>query len=300
MDRVRASHALFLQAEHSLSARRTDRVRTATLIAIVATFIVAGVAGAILAAFIRRQLHVISADYERALASSDEASRAKDRMFATVSHELRTPMTSIIGWTSLLRKSESDPELMPLALASIEQSAHLQARLVDDLLDVSRISSGKLSLEVSDIDPRRPLSEAVKTMQLAAEAKGIALNATMASGEVRLHGDAFRLQQVFGNLISNSVRYTPAGGRIDVHALVEDAWFVVRVADSGIGIAPEFLPRIFEPFAQERAAGGATSGLGLGLGIARHVVELHHGTIEAKSEGPGRGSEFVVRLPLHG
>lgn len=296
MDRVRADHDRFLSAEQALSEHRGERVHDATIAAIALTIVVAGIAGSILVFFIRRQLHEVRIAYERALTAAEESARAKDRMLATVSHELRTPLTSILGWTALMRTENFDPELQPMALTSIEQSARLQARLVEDLLDVSRMAAGKLRLEVAPIDAAEALAAAVETMQPAADAKGVAVAVT-AVGDMKMMGDATRLQQVFWNLINNAVRFTPAGGRIDIHGSGQEDAVVVRVADSGIGIERSFLPHVFEPFAQQNASARASSGLGLGLDIARQIVELHGGTIRAKSEGTGRGAEFEVRLP---
>jgi signal transduction histidine kinase len=297
MDRVRNDHEQFLEAERELSIRRARQVRETTLSAVVLTVILAAVAGAILVWFIRRQLLDVRVAYEKALTGAEEAAIAKDRMLATVSHELRTPLTSILGWTSLLRMRDSDRELEQLALTSIEQSARLQARLVEDLIDVSRMTAGKLRIEVADIDVAGALAAAVETMTPAADAKGVTLNTSVAGDDLRMAGDATRLQQVFWNLISNAVRFTPAGGRVDVTAARDGDAIVVRVADTGMGIDRAFLPHIFEPFAQQNASARSSSGLGLGLDIARQLVELHGGTIEARSEGPGRGAEFMVRLP---
>ncbi|HEV7486851.1 MAG TPA: CHASE3 domain-containing protein [Thermoanaerobaculia bacterium] len=218
MDRVRSDHEQFLNAEHALSLGRARRVRETTLAAIVLTIVLAAVAGAILVSFIRRQLLDVRLAYEKALAGAEEAVHAKDRMLATVSHELRTPLTSILGWTALLRMRDSDREFEELALASIEQSARLQARLVEDLIDVSRMAAGKLRIEVADVDVASALAAAVEAMTPAADAKGVTLKVSIAGGDLRMGGDAARLQQVFWNLISNAVRFTPAGGRVDVAA----------------------------------------------------------------------------------
>jgi len=297
MDRVRSDHEQFLNAERALSISRARQVRETTLSAIVLTVVLAAVAGAILVSFIRRQLLDVRLAYEKALAGAEEAAHAKDRMLATVSHELRTPLTSILGWTALLRRRDSDREFEELALASIEQSARLQARLVEDLIDVSRMSAGKLQIEVADVDVAGALAAAVETMTPAADGKGVTLNASMADSNLRMAGDATRLQQVFWNLISNAVRFTPAGGRVDIASSRDRDSIVVRVADTGMGIDRAFLPHIFEPFAQQNASSRSSAGLGLGLDIARQLVELHGGTIEARSEGAGRGAEFIVRLP---
>jgi signal transduction histidine kinase len=256
------------------------------------------IAGAVVTYFIRSDLRYVSDRYENALAAAAQSVTVKDRLLATVSHELRTPLTSILGWTTLLRSRGADAATTQLALASIEQSARLQARLVEDLLDVSRSAAGKLRVNLAPVDLRQVLEGALETMKPAAEAKGLSLSKSIVDGNLTLLADAARLQQVFWNLLSNSVRFTPAGGRIGIAALTEDKSVVVRVSDSGSGIDPKFLPYVFEAFGQQDESTQSTMGLGLGLAIARQLVELHGGTIEAKSDGPGQGAEFTVRLPL--
>lgn len=297
MDRVRDDHDQLLAAERSLLTRRAANVHDTTLIAIGLTFAVALIAGAILVFFIRRQLQQVRVSYERALDGAEESLHAKDRLLATVSHELRTPLTSILGWSSLLRATDFDEEMKALALTSIEQSARLQARLIEDLLDVSRMAAGKLRIDMAPMDLRDALTAACDTMRPAAEAKGVSLNIDIDGEPMRILGDPTRLQQVFWNLISNAVRFTPPAGRIDASAKRESDSIIVRVADTGTGIERDFLPRIFEPFAQQESSARSSSGLGLGLDIARQLVALHGGTITASSEGPGRGAEFIVRLP---
>ena len=268
MDRVRLDHDQFLQAERALSIQRAGRVRRATIGAIA----------------------VIRAEEQLVL--------AKDRMLATVSHELRTPLTSILGWATLLRSHGADAETTQLALASIEQSARLQSRLVEDLIVVSKAAAGKLRIDLSDIDLRDVLEASLETMRPAAEAKGVLLSTSIHVADLRMSGDAARLQQVFWNLLSNAVRFTPAGGKIDLSVSRDNGSVLVRVTDTGAGIEREFLAHVFEPFAQESESGQSLGGLGLGLSIARRLVELHGGTITAASDGRDRGAEFAVRLPL--
>ncbi|HEY8133133.1 MAG TPA: ATP-binding protein [Thermoanaerobaculia bacterium] len=300
MDRVRSDHDQFLQAERALSIQRAGRVRRATIAAVAAIVALAVLGGAILTMFIRRQLRAISIEYETALKAEEQLVLAKDRMLATVSHELRTPLTSILGWTTLLRSLGADAETTQLALASIEQSARLQSRLVEDLIDVSKAAAGKLRIDVSEIDLRDVLEASLETMRPAAEAKRVRLSTSIHVADLRMSGDAARLQQVFWNLLSNAVRFTPAGGKIDLSVSRDDGSVLVRVTDTGAGIEKEFLAHVFEPFAQENESGQSIAGLGLGLSIARRLVELHGGTISAASEGRGRGAEFAVRLPLSG
>ena len=298
MDRVRLDHDQFLQAERALSIQRAGRVRRATIGAIAVIVVLAVLGGAFLTMFIRRQLSAISIEYETALRAEEQLVLAKDRMLATVSHELRTPLTSILGWATLLRSHGADAETTHLALASIEQSARLQSRLVEDLIVVSKAAAGKLRIDLSEIDLRDVLEASLETMRPAAEAKGVLLSTSIRVADLRMSGDAARLQQVFWNLLSNAVRFTPEGGKIDLSVSRDNGSVLVRVNDTGAGIESEFLAHVFEPFAQESESGQSLAGLGLGLSIARRLVELHGGTITAASDGRDRGAEFAVRLPL--
>jgi signal transduction histidine kinase len=298
MDGIRARHDEFLAVEHTLSQSRTERVHQTTRVTIGVTIALAIVAGAVLVVFTRRQLRQVSVAYEGALAAAETAATAKDRMLAAVSHELRTPLTSILGWTVLLRREqEADADLTEMALSSIEQSARLQARVVEDLIDVSRAATGSLRMDIAVIDVRDPLGAVIDAIKPAARAKGVTVEASVAQDELRIAGDTTRLQQVFWNLLSNALRYTPADGRVDVAAEREKDTIVVRVKDTGPGIDPAFLPHVFDAFTQQNPSARSSSGLGLGLAIARQVIELHGGTIAANSEGADRGTEFVVRLP---
>ena len=300
MDRVRRDFAEFLEAEHALSVQRARRVRTTTVGVVLITILLAAIAATVLVIFIRRDLRDLSKRYESALESSEHAATVKDRLLAAVSHELRTPLTSILGWSTLLRSHSADEETTRLALASIEQSARLQSRLVEDLIDVSRANAGKLRVEMAEIDLRQVLHLALENIKPAADAKGLTISHSFGDEGLWILGDATRLQQVVGNLLSNSVRFTPAGGNINVTASRHDGHAEVRVRDTGAGIDGGFLPHIFEPFAQEREPSQRSMGLGLGLAIARRIVELHGGAIEAKSDGPGHGAEFTIRFPIAG
>jgi signal transduction histidine kinase/ActR/RegA family two-component response regulator len=228
-----------------------------------------------------------------------KANTAKDEFLATLSHELRTPMTAIMGWSQMLGEEELDRETRAMAVDAISKSAAVQAQLIDDLLDVSRITVGKMKIEPEPIELGPVVEAAIETVRSAADAKGIAISSSIAPG-VRVNGDARRLQQVVWNLLTNAIKFTPEGGRvgIDLHGGRGEA-AVIEVRDSGHGIDPEFMPYIFERF---RQADSSTTrphmGLGLGLAIVRHLVELHGGTIAAESKGTGGGSTFRVRLPL--
>jgi signal transduction histidine kinase/ActR/RegA family two-component response regulator len=235
-----------------------------------------------------------------ARAEAEQASRIKDEFLSTLSHELRTPLSAITGWVHLLGEGASDPAELKEGLAVIDRNARVQTALVEDLLDMSRIISGKLRLEVQRVDIEHVVGAALETVQLMANAKGVQLRSKIDPAVHAVAGDPARLQQVVWNLLSNAIKFTPAGGRVDVSVACV-AWEVeISVADTGSGIAPDFLPRVFDRFHQ--ADYGSTrrhGGLGLGLAIARHLVELHGGTIRATSEGEGRGATFIVKLPLH-
>ena len=231
---------------------------------------------------------------------AEELSRLKDEFLATMSHELRTPLNAIFGWITLLRTGRLDEATQARALETIERNARAQKRLVEDLLDVSRIVTGKLGLELADVEPRRVLQGAIATMQPAAEAKEVRI--VPALGEVTgvIRGDPARLQQVVCNLLSNAIKFTAPGGRIDVELGRSGDKVQISVTDTGQGIKPEFLPHVFERFRQEDGSiVRRHGGLGLGLAIVRHLVELHSGTVEAQSDGEGCGARFLVWLPLH-
>lgn len=298
MDRVRSDSAQLLQAERVLSIQRARRVRGTAIGAVAVTVTAAIVAAAILTFFIRRQLRGISIEYEGALAAAEQLALAKDRMLAIVSHELRTPLTSILGWATLVRSQGEEPEMTHLALASIEQSARLEKRLVEDLIDISKAATGKLRVDLAKIDLRQVLEAALGTMKPAADAKGVLVSTSISGEDLGMLGDAARLQQVFWNLLSNAVRFTPPGGNVAISACRDNGYALLRVTDTGVGIERGFLPRVFEPFAQQNQSSKSDAGFGLGLAIARNLVELHGGSIAVNSEGPGQGAEFSVRLPL--
>jgi signal transduction histidine kinase/ActR/RegA family two-component response regulator len=227
-----------------------------------------------------------------------EANRAKDEFLATVSHELRTPLTPMLTWVRLLRTARLDQATGARALEAIERNARVQAQLVEDLLDVSRIVTGKLRLEARAVELEGIAEAALDAVRPAADAKGIVLQAALRPGAL-VTGDPDRLQQVLWNLVSNAVKFTPRGGRVEVSIGRAGDHAVVTVRDTGVGIRPEFLPLVFDRFRQADASTTRVhGGLGLGLSIVRHLVELHGGTVEAASEGEGRGATFVVRLPL--
>ncbi|MEZ4410993.1 MAG: ATP-binding protein [Polyangiales bacterium] len=239
--------------------------------------------------------------YEReraARAEAEQANRLKDEFLATVSHELRTPLSAMLGWVQLLRAGSLPPERRDHALATVERNARAQAQLIEDLLDMSRILAGKLRLDVAPVEVDAVVEAAVDTVRPAAEARGVRLQATLGSG-CTVMGDATRLQQIVWNLLSNAIKFTSRGGRVQVVVERRDSAVEVTVADTGKGIALDFLPHVFERFRQAEVGTTRTmGGLGLGLSIVRQLTEMHGGTASAYSEGAGRGSSFTVRLPL--
>jgi signal transduction histidine kinase/ActR/RegA family two-component response regulator len=232
-------------------------------------------------------------------AALQRANVAKDEFLATLSHELRTPMTAIMGWSQMLGEEEDlDRDTESMAIDAIRKSASVQAQLIDDLLDVSRITAGKMKLECEPVEVGPVVRAAVATVRSAAGAKNIPLEEEIAPG-VCVNGDERRLQQIVWNLIANAVKFTPEGGKVAVALRQEGREAVIEVRDTGQGIEPEFMPHIFERFRQaDSSTTRPHAGLGLGLAIVRHLVELHGGTISAESKGSGRGSTFRVRIPL--
>ncbi len=234
----------------------------------------------------------------RAYEETLRANRLKDEFLATLSHELRTPLNAILGYARMLKSGMVSPVRLPRAIEIIHKNAVALTKIVEDVLDVSRIVSGKLRLQTQTLDLAPVVAASVETVQPAAEAKGIALHAAMEPGPAQVIGDPDRLQQVMWNILSNAVKFTPNGGTVTVRLEPADGHVDIVVADTGLGIAPEFLPHIFERFRQgDSRFAREFGGLGLGLAIARHIVEMHGGTIQASSEGLGKGSMFRVRLP---
>jgi signal transduction histidine kinase/CheY-like chemotaxis protein len=235
---------------------------------------------------------------EAARAEAEAANRLKDEFLITVSHELRTPLNGILGWAQLLRAGKLNQEKADMAITTIERNAKAQAQLVDDLLDVSRMITGKLHLELRLLNLASLIMSGVDSVRHAAEVKNIELHTYLAHVEPIL-GDQNRLQQIAWNLLSNAVKFTPEGGRVEVHLRQIGSIVELVVRDTGVGIKPEFLPYVFERF---RQADGSTTrkfgGLGLGLAIVRHLVELHGGTVQVDSQGEGKGATFTVKLPV--
>ncbi len=238
-------------------------------------------------------------EQRRAAEQLREAGRMKDEFLATLSHELRTPLTSILGWSRLLTGDELEDAHRARAVESIARNAKAQAQLIEDLLDVSRIITGKLRLDVRPFELAPVIEAAIDSVRPAAEAKGIRLQVLLDPRAGQVSGDPDRIQQVVWNLLSNAIKYTPKGGRVQVHLQRIDSHAEITVSDTGQGISREFLPHIFERFRQaDSSITREQGGLGLGLAIVRHLVESHGGTVEAASPGAGKGATFRVKLPL--
>ncbi|MBD2186247.1 hybrid sensor histidine kinase/response regulator [Aerosakkonema funiforme] len=263
-----------------------------------------------------RQLAENLAQAEAAREEAEAANRIKDEFLAVLSHELRTPLNPILGWSKLLRSGRLDAAKTAYALETIERNAKLQTQLIEDLLDVSRILRGKLNLNMAPVDLGWTINAALETVRLAAQAKSIQIQVSLDSTTGKVLGDSGRLQQVVWNLVSNAVKFTPEKGRVEVRlqqveedksdrknasssSLSLHSYAQITVSDTGKGISPEFLPHVFEYFRQaDSSTTRIFGGLGLGLAIVRHLVELHGGTVRADSPGEGQGATFTVELPL--
>jgi signal transduction histidine kinase/ActR/RegA family two-component response regulator len=236
---------------------------------------------------------------ERARADAEAANRIKDEFLATLSHELRTPLTSLLGWSSVLREAKRDEKVLAQGLDAIDRNARVQAQLIDDLLDVSRIVSGKLNLDVRPLDITSVARAAINVVQPAADAKAITLDYYAEPGLGAISADSARVHQIIWNLLSNAVKFTPQGGKISLRVEQTGSDARVTVKDTGQGIDPEFLPRVFDRFRQaDSSTTRSFGGLGLGLAIVRHLVELHGGTVSAQSDGVGKGATFTATFPL--
>src|ERR1051326_1351656 len=241
----------------------------------------------------------VAIENARLYRDAQESNRLKDEFLATVSHELRTPLTAVLGWAHMLRTNQLDERSAAHAVETIERNARSQAQLIDDLLDVSRVITGKLRLDVRPVDPGSFIESAIEAVRPAAEAKGVRVGGAFDEGVAPVAGDPVRLQQVVWNLLANAIKFTPRGGVVEVRLARVDSHVEIVVSDNGVGIGPEFLPHVFERFRQaDMSTTRHHGGLGLGLSIVRHLVELHGGTVEAESAGEGRGATFVVKLPV--
>jgi signal transduction histidine kinase/ActR/RegA family two-component response regulator len=241
-----------------------------------------------------------SLEREQALrATAEAANRTKEEFLATVSHELRTPLNAIMGWAEILQRTEPTPEQTTHGITAIARNARAQARVVDDLLDVARIASGKLTLDWKTVELAPVVHAALEIVRPAADARAITVHDDSGDEALMVRGDPARLQQITWNLLSNAVKFTPEGGRIDVRVERSASHARIVVTDTGIGFDAAFTPYLFDRFTQaDSSTTRPFAGLGLGLAISRHLVELHGGSITAKSEGSGKGATFTVEIPL--
>ena len=244
-----------------------------------------------------RQRSELENEILRANRLAEASARAKDQFLALVTHELRSPLGAIRNWASILGSATPDALLLKRGLDAIERNARLQATLIEDILDEVRIETGKLQLELAEVDARGILQNVLEGASAMAGAKSIAVEHGLPREQMLVRADTNRLQQVFWNIVTNAIKFTPPGGRVHARMRCVEAWIEASVSDTGRGISPEFLPYVFEHFRQEESGSLAGGGLGLGMAITRKLVELHGGSIFAESDGVGRGTTFTVRLP---
>jgi protein-histidine pros-kinase len=260
--------------------------------------------GPLVASAIRDITERKTAEAERARllqerAAHVETNRVKDEFLATLSHELRTPLNAILGWTAMLLDSSLEPERVNHAVATIHRNARAQTQLIEDLLDVSRVITGKMRIDLASVDLATVVDAAVDVVRPSAQARSIVLDVVAEHRPILILGDGDRLQQAVWNLLTNAIKFTPEGGRIDVRARVENGMSSVTVRDTGRGIDPQFLPHVFDRFRQEDSSTTrAQGGLGLGLALVKSIIQAHGGTVHASSTGSGKGSTFRVELPI--
>jgi PAS domain S-box-containing protein len=248
---------------------------------------------------LERRVQERTAQLHQAREDAESANRLKDEFLAAVSHELRTPLTVILGWVRLAQAGQVSADRQADLIERIGRNADTLARLVNDLLDISRLSSGRYALDLTTVPVADVLESSIESLRPSAEAKGVAIESRFASDTGSVHADATRLQQVAWNLLSNAVKYTGSGGTVSLRTTRTDGELEIRVSDTGQGIAPAFLPHVFVPFRQASAGTTRTdAGLGLGLAIVRHLVHLHGGSVRAESPGLGQGATFIVQLPV--
>ena len=243
--------------------------------------------------------HTLMANEQAARREAEAANRAKDLFLATLSHEMRTPLNAIVGWLSILRHEDAETRHFQEGLKVIERNTMAQVQLIDDLLDVSRIISGKLRVDIQPCELAEVINAAVNVTRTAAEGRGITLNVSLDPSATLALCDSGRIQQVVWNLVSNAVKFTPKGGQVHVTLRREESSFQIQVSDTGQGISSDLLPHVFDRFRQaDSSMRRRFAGLGLGLSIVKYIVEAHGGTVEAVSPGEGKGSTFTVRLPI--
>jgi signal transduction histidine kinase len=247
----------------------------------------------------RQQLAASLWREQKARATAEAADRTKDDFLALISHELRTPMSVILGWMSAIRQQRVQEGALHHAFEVVERNAQILSRLIDDMLDRSRIATGTLRLDLHPVSLTSVVHAALEQMAARIEAADLLLYESIPETELPVYGDAVRLQQVLTNLLSNAIKFTPKGGHLSVEVVASDDAARVTVADNGVGITPELLPHIFDPFRQgQETLAQSHQGLGLGLAISRYLIQQHRGSIVADSEGPGSGAAFTITLPL--
>ena len=241
-----------------------------------------------------------SIELQNARLEAEAADRAKDQFLAVLSHELRTPLNAILGWTYIMRDARNDASVIEKGLQVLERNTNTLIELISDLVDISRIVAGTLTLDFQDVDLKQVVRASVETLRLQAAEKGVALESYVEVPEevgCTVRGDEARLHQILYNLLGNALKFTPSGGSVNVRLRKAQAANIVEVEDTGKGISQEFLPHIFERFSQDKASSKENRGLGLGLAICKHLVDLHGGSISAESEGPSHGATIRVELP---
>ena len=248
---------------------------------------------------VAKEREILLKNEQSARKEAEIANRLRDEFMATVSHELKTPLNSILGWARMLKAGDLDENQVKRALSTIIKNSETQNRLIEDLLDVARVISGKLVLEFEPVDPAELVQDAIEIVRPAARSKNIEIVQQTSESAVAaaVQGDRNRLMQVLSNLLTNSIKFTPDGGRIGVVVDEADRKLTIAVTDNGIGITPEFLPKVFERFRQDAPGSNGNGGLGLGLAIVRQLVEMHGGWMDVESDGRDKGSKFTVTLP---
>jgi signal transduction histidine kinase/ActR/RegA family two-component response regulator len=288
----------FIVAEYRLRAQRSARQTGLDQAIIVMVPVFSALIAVVLSYAGWRQIGQASQQFAAALTRAEEANRAKDNFLATVSHELRNPLNAIMLLTSILLSDQEVHEGARQRVKAIDRAARTQAQLIEDLLDVSRIESGRLRLDVQATDLAKVVKAAADSMRVAAEAKSISLHDIIDTSVSLIAGDPKRLEQVVWNLLSNAIKFTPKGGKVQVRLERINSHVEIIVTDNGQGIAPSSVPYVFDRFWQETESGRSRPGVGLGLSIVKELVALHGGTVMAHSDGIGKGSTFTVRLPL--
>ncbi|HEY2827971.1 MAG TPA: ATP-binding protein [Pirellulales bacterium] len=320
MDSFRKSVGLLTDVETGLRQQQTRTARLTAIVVLATSIGICAVVGFLAAFLVRKQLLAVAGTYSRALkvaqdrefektqllaneramrSAAEHANRMKDEFLSNLSHELRTPLNAILGWAQLLRRGMNDPHDVSEGLETIERNARMQTQLIEDLLDMSRIISGNIRIDIQRVAPVSFIEAAIRTVQPAADAKGVRIEQMLDPLAGPVSGDPARLQQIMWNLLSNAVKFTPKAGKVQVVLERVNSHLEITVADTGQGIAPEFLPYVFDRFRQADATTTRKhGGLGLGLAIVKQLVELHGGSVRVKSAGEGQGSSFIVHLPL--